>query len=56
MYFFSQDGSTTVLKPGRKLEVLARNQLDGSFMACPAADGKALYLRTKTHLYRVEER
>lgn len=54
MYFFSQDGSTTVLKPGRKLEVLAKSQLDGSFMACPAADGKALYLRTKTHLYRVE--
>ena len=23
-------------------------------MASPAADGKALYLRTKTHLYRVE--
>jgi outer membrane protein assembly factor BamB len=54
MYFPSQDGSTTVLKPGRKLEVLAKNQLDGSFMACPSVDGKALYLRTKTHLYRVE--
>jgi len=54
MYFFSQDGTTTVLKPGRKLEVLAKNTLDGGFMACPTADGNALYLRTKTHLYRVE--
>lgn len=54
MYFFSQDGTTTVLKPGRSLEILATNKLDGGFMASPAADGKAFYLRTKTHLYRVE--
>lgn len=54
LYFFSQDGTTTVLKPGRNLEILAKNTLDDGFMACPAADGKALFLRTKTHLYRVE--
>ena len=54
LYFFSQDGTTTVLKPGRALEVLATNTLDNGFMASPAADGKAFYLRTKTHLYRVE--
>lgn len=54
LYFFSQEGVTTVIKPGRTLEVLARNSLDGGFMASPAADGKALYLRTKTHLYCVE--
>jgi outer membrane protein assembly factor BamB len=54
LYFFSQDGTTTVLKPGRTLQVLATNKLDAGFMASPAADGKAFYLRTKTHLYRVE--
>jgi outer membrane protein assembly factor BamB len=54
LYFFSQDGTTTVLKPGRTFEVLATNKLDDGFMASPAADGKAFYLRTKTHLYRVE--
>jgi outer membrane protein assembly factor BamB len=54
LYFFSQDGTTTVLKPGRKLDVLATNTLAGGFMASPAADGQAFYLRTKTHLYRVE--
>jgi len=54
LYFFSQDGTTTVLKPGRALEVLATNKLDAGFMASPAADGKAFYLRTRTHLYRVE--
>lgn len=54
LYFLSQDGTTTVLKPGRTFEVLAKNKLAGGFMACPAVNGKALYLRTKTHLYRVE--
>ena len=54
LYFFSQDGVTTVIKPGVKLEVLARNQLDDGLMASPAADGKAFYLRTKSSLYRVE--
>ena len=54
LYFSNQHGLTTVLKPGRSLEVLATNQLDGSFMASPAVDGKALFLRTKTHLYRIE--
>jgi outer membrane protein assembly factor BamB len=54
LYFFSQDGTTTVLKPGRALEVLATNTLANGFMASPAVDGKAFYLRTRTHLYRIE--
>ena len=45
---------TRLLKPGRAFEVLATNTLAEGFMACPAVDGKAFYLRTKTHLYRVE--
>lgn len=56
LYFFSQEGTTTVLKPGRSFEVLAVNQLDDGFMASPAVSGKAFFLRTKTHLYRVETR
>jgi outer membrane protein assembly factor BamB len=54
LYFFSQQGTTTVLKPGRKFEVLATNKLEGNFMASPAVSGKALYLRSRTHLYRIE--
>lgn len=56
LYFFSQDGTTTVLKPGRTFEKLATSKLDAGFMASPAADGKAFYLRTRTHLYRVESK
>jgi len=55
LYFFSQEGNTLVLKPGRSLEVLATNTLADGFMASPAASGKAFFLRTKTHLYRVEQ-
>lgn len=55
IYAFNQDGKATVLKPGRKFEVVATNMLAAGFMASPAVDGKALILRTKTHLYRIEE-
>ena len=56
IYSFSQDGKTTVFKPARNFEILATNQLDAGFMASPAVGGKALILRTKTHLYRIEAR
>ncbi len=54
LYFFSQQGTTTVLKPGRAFEVLAVSMLADGFMASPAVSDKAFFLRTKTHLYRVE--
>ena len=54
LYFCDQQGATLVLKPGRTMEVMATNTLAGGFMASPSVDGKAFYLRTKTHLYRIE--
>jgi outer membrane protein assembly factor BamB len=54
IYFFSEDGKATVIEAGRAFKVLAENTLEQGFMASPAVDGKALYLRTKTHLYRIE--
>ena len=65
IYCFSQDRKATVLTPSRRFEqqaagqlalnVLAENELDEGFMASPAVVGKALILRTKTHLYRIEQ-
>jgi outer membrane protein assembly factor BamB len=55
VYFFSEDGKTTVIEAGRAFKMLATNQLDAGFMASPAIAGRALFLRTKTHLYRIEE-
>jgi outer membrane protein assembly factor BamB len=54
IYCFDRDGKTTVFKAARKFEILATNRLDSGFMASAAASGKALFLRTKTHLYRIE--
>ena len=55
IYFFSEDGKATVIEAGREFKVLSENTLESGFMASPAIDGRALYLRTKTHLYRIEE-
>ncbi len=54
LYFANQQGKTIVLKPCRTFEVLATNTLNTGCMASPAVSGKALFLRTKTHLYRIE--
>jgi len=54
IYFFSEDGRTTVIEAGRKFNVLAENKLDVGFMSSPAIAGKAFFLRTRTHLYRIE--
>lgn len=55
VYFLGQDGNVTVVKAGRDYEELAKNKLDDGFMATPAVTGKALILRTRSALYRVEE-
>lgn len=55
LYFFSEQGKVTVLQPGREQKVIAESTMPEGMMASPAIVGKALYLRTKTALYRIEE-
>jgi outer membrane protein assembly factor BamB len=55
IYLFSEEGKTTVLATGREFRKLAENQLGDGFMASPAVSGKALFLRSRSHLYRIEE-
>jgi outer membrane protein assembly factor BamB len=55
VYFWSEDGTTTVIRAAPQYEELARNQLDDGFMASPAVIGKALIVRTRSALYRIEE-
>jgi outer membrane protein assembly factor BamB len=50
-YIVSRNGSTVVLKHGSQFEIIARNQLDDSFSASPAAVGSELYLRGEKFLY-----
>jgi hypothetical protein len=56
IYFFSNAGKTTVIRAGKTFGKLVENRLDAGFMASPAVVGNALILRTKTHLYRIEEK
>jgi outer membrane protein assembly factor BamB len=51
VFFVSQSGVVTVLKPGGQQEILSVNELDDECYATPAiADGR-LYIRTQTALY-----
>jgi outer membrane protein assembly factor BamB len=56
VYFFGREGKTTVVKPGDAFERLGENKIDGVVSATPAISGKAVFLRTDTHLYRIEAR
>ncbi|NOT59327.1 MAG: PQQ-binding-like beta-propeller repeat protein [Acidobacteria bacterium] len=56
VWFFSEEGKTTAIKAARTFEKLAENQLGDGFLASPALAGKAFYLRSRSHLYRVERK
>jgi hypothetical protein len=57
VYFLNEDGMATVVAAdGEKFRQIAQNQLDEGFMASPAVAGEALYLRTRTNLYRIESK
>ncbi len=55
IYFQNEEGVTTVIAPGRQFEQLARNELDASTLASIAVADGAFFVRTGTHLYRIEE-
>ena len=55
IYFFNEDGKATVIRPTRKLTIVAENELkDQRLLATPAVDGDAFIVRTETHIYRIE--
>jgi len=51
VYFLSDKGVMTVVRPGPKLEVIARNELGEETYASPAISGGRVFLRGATHLY-----
>ena len=54
VYCFSEEGKATVLAAGREFRKLSENLLADGFMASPAVADRALVLRTKSALYRIE--
>jgi outer membrane protein assembly factor BamB len=53
-YAFDDKGHGFVISADEKLTVLATNKLATGGRPSPAAVGNALYVRTETHLYRLE--
>jgi outer membrane protein assembly factor BamB len=55
IYFLSETGETTVIAPGKEFRKLATNQLEGSFLASMGVSLGAFFLRSDTHLYRIQK-
>lgn len=55
VYLFNQIGAAIVFEPGETYKKLAENTLEEGCMASPAIVGKALIVRTKKALYRIEK-
>lgn len=57
VYLATEEGDVVVVKTGSELQVLATNTMtDQSFIASPIAVGNDLYLRSRTHLFRISEK
>ena len=55
IYLWSQEGVATVIKPGTEYVEVAQNEMKSGFMASPAVVDDALFVRTETHLFRIEK-
>lgn len=54
VYFQDEDGTTTVLQAGQQFAQVAQNSLEEPTLASHAAADGALFIRTKSRLYRIE--
>jgi outer membrane protein assembly factor BamB len=51
VFIASEEGVAVVLDAGEKLNILAKNKLDGAILATPALVDSNIYVRTENHLY-----
>lgn len=54
LYFGNHEGEVTVVRPGREVEIVVKNSLDGQIMASPAVVDDALIVRTDHAIYRID--
>lgn len=55
IYFHSEQGKTVVLKPGRSFKVLGTSELGEKTFASLAVSNDALYQRSESHLYKIQQ-
>jgi outer membrane protein assembly factor BamB len=53
IYFLSEEGVATVIAPGKTFQKLATSELDGATLASIAVAGRAFFIRSLTHLYKI---
>jgi outer membrane protein assembly factor BamB len=56
VYYQSEEGVGVVVQEGKEFKQLAKNAMDERTLASYAAAGGALFLRTKTKLYRIQKK
>ncbi|MBL9082402.1 MAG: PQQ-binding-like beta-propeller repeat protein, partial [Planctomycetales bacterium] len=56
IYILDEEGKCLVIAPGKEFKELAVNQVDGRTLAGLSVAGKSIFLRTDTHLYRIEKK
>lgn len=54
IYFQNENGVGQVIAASKEFRKLATNRLRGRTLASPAVSGNALFIRTETHLYRLQ--
>jgi len=55
IYFSNETGTTTVIEAGEKFNQLAVNEIDGQIMASLAVLHDGIFLRSDTHLYKIQD-
>ena len=53
VYFQNEEGVGSVVKAGQTFELLAKNDLGERTLASPAISEGAIFLRSKSHLWRI---
>jgi hypothetical protein len=53
VHFLSDEGVTTIVRPGEKLDVVAENPLGESCYASPAISQGQIFIRAEGHLYAI---
>ena len=54
IYFQDETGGTTIIKPGKKFEELAKNKIDGRTLATPVPIPNGLLIRSDKELLRID--
>ena len=56
IFLTDMDGVTTVIKADKKFQIVSKNKLEGKFIARLVVSENSLFIRSDTHIYRIENK